>query len=160
MPDINEIVQGTVDTIEGIDEIGLVVKKDGEASNWSFTDEQNLCFWVVDHKRSESKQVGLGGVSPGSGRAALTRRIVVDVWSPWSYEINTAYTFRDKLESVERELSTHRGLGVCARMLGMPEIIGNRIEPFTSNNQNDVARLCHHAVIAFDVIAHPRVEAS
>jgi hypothetical protein len=154
-PDLNTIIEGAAETIRAISHIGDVSRKQGDRPTWLRVREAKQCFWIVTHTHS--------GVNPGPGGNSLNlrqRKIVIDGWMPWSVAERTAEAFRDKLNEVEWQLATHRGLGVCARMQGMPNTDLVRIEHYSGLQEGDLARLCHHARISFEVVHYHPVEGS
>lgn len=160
LPTIETIIQGAVNTVAALPGVGIVDERKNGASTWSRSPGVKQSYWIVDHERSEAKATGVGGTSPGRGLSTRTRKVVIDAWMPWGVDIETAVAFRDILNDVEWQLTQNRGLGVCAKMDGMPVVEFNRVEPYTSNNQNDESRPCHHARIAFNVVAFVPVSGS
>jgi hypothetical protein len=156
LPTIETIIQGTVDTISELSGIGQVGKQQGAQSPWAKAPGQKQCFWIVTHEQSQASSGGVGGTV--KNKNVRVRRIVIDAWMPWSVGIRTGEAFRDKVNDVEWQLTTNKGLGVCAKMLSLPNLDYSKVEPYSSLNVNDEPRICHHARISFDVIAHHTTE--
>jgi hypothetical protein len=159
VPTLDEIIHGAVETVRALS-LGPVDTQEDGASAWSRVPQPDQTYWIVSHFRSERRQAGSGGASPGSGLRAKVREVVIDVWMPWSFERDTATTHRQRYEAALRQLTIYRGLGVCARMLDLPGLVANVIEPYSSPNQGDTPVMCHHAKLVFTVVNHRPVSGS
>lgn len=160
MPDIETIIQGAVDTLTAVADGGIVDTQTGGCSTWAKTPGEKQSYWIVGHFRSDSKASGAGSTGVGRAFRQRIRRVTVDIWMPWSVALETATTFRDLVNDAEWQLLENLGLGVCAKITALPFVEFNRIEPYSSLNQNDLSRHCHHARIVFDVIEHRAVTAT
>ncbi len=153
-PTLEEIVQGTVELIRSLDGIGTVDSVKNGASTWSQSPGDGQFYWIVDHVRTASRQEGVGGTQFSRGTTSRKRTIVIDGWTPWSVAGATSEAFRDKINDVEWLIIQNRTLGVCAKMTGLIRLVFNKIEPYTSLNQSDEPRNCHHARWEFDVTGY------
>lgn len=152
LPDLEQVVQGTVVTIQGIYGIGTVDSTDGGASTWSKVPAPKQSYWIVNHQFSEGSGAGVGGTSGMTMKRM--RKIVVDGWMPWSFALSTSEEWRRRMQMVLDQLDTHRRVAACARMIGMPDLETNRIEPYTSFHVNDLPTLCHHCKFSFQVVMY------
>ena len=160
MPDIETIIQGAVETLTPVADSGIIDTQTGGCSTWAKAPGAGQSYWILGHFRSDSRASGAGSTALGVAFRQRIRRVTVDIWMPWSVAKETVETFRDLVNAAEWELLTHMGLGVCAKMTSLPMVEFNKIEPYSSVNQNDVARYCHHARIIFDVIEYRAVTAT
>lgn len=159
LPSIETIIQGAVDTLEAASLVSVVDSQEGGKSAWARVPEREQSYCIVGHERSDAKRLGVGGVV---GRAihSRTRKIVLDVWYPWSHSLGSAANYRDLLDAIVLALQTRQQLGVCARMLTLPAIEFNRVEAYTSTTQGDTPVYCHHGRIVFTVQGHTEVTGS
>lgn len=160
-PSSEAIIQGVITTLEAIPEVGTVVSQEGGQSTWARAPGSGQFYWIVGPEGVSTQRHGIGGAGLGNrSNRSRERRIVINGWTPWNYTESSADLWRAKLEAVEWQLLTHRGMGVCARMVGLPVLEANKIEPYTSLNPNDIPRECHHARILLTFRNHHAVTAT
>jgi hypothetical protein len=149
-PDLPKIIEGTVLTLREIDGIGDVNDREGGMSTWSASPKPKQSYWIIDHEQTQVRVPGVSLVFPAktSNRHA---RITVDGWMPWSFSGLTGQTFRNWIDTVLVKITSNLTLGVCAKMVSLPELEFNKLEIYSSLNQGDVPVFCHHCRIAFTI---------
>ena len=95
----------------------------------------------------EESVAGIGGTSPGAGAAQRELTLQIEGWMPFSYEGDTAATWRSRLDAVLQKLRDNATLGGLAARLGMPRLTRNDYARRSSLHAGDLRVLCHRAVI-------------
>lgn len=137
--DLLREIQSIVETQSG--EHDLVDIQAGGVSPWVAA--QAPCFhWWLDIARLEQKLTTI----PGSQNRLTARRewtVVLEGWYPASVQLNSATTWRDKLDAVVMALEKKKVVARAAIQEQMPQVVKDGFARKTSLSQGDQSCICH-----------------
>lgn len=149
--DLSPVIRGVVAVLSSAQGVGTVNDREGGKSTWAAAPRPRQTYWIVDKSGRVSIPNRLRSYANHSIHSQMVG-VCIDGWMPLDPSLQTVDTWMKRCDDVLLYLSQRSTLDGGSKMLSLPDLVANDVQPYTSPAQNDIPVLCHHCRIEFPAI--------